>query len=106
MDGGSDLAGIMCGGSEVCPPGYFCGKLNSNPDYNVSNYDNVFWSLLNTFILISLEGWSTLQIYYQMSVSYYIFVLFFMQVLLGAFFMINLLLAVINSSFGRTMAEY
>jgi len=41
--------GILCG-SYSCPPGpYFCGKMNSNPDNGVTNFDNILWALMMTF---------------------------------------------------------
>ena len=39
----------ICGGEIECPPGYFCGKMNVNPNYEVTNFDNIFWALLVVF---------------------------------------------------------
>lgn len=44
--------------------------------------------------------------YYQKTFTTIIFVLFLPIVFLGAFFLLNLTLAVINSSFGRTHKHY
>ena len=41
-----------------CPEGYFCGKQDVNPNYEVTNFDNIFWALLVIFQCITLEGWS------------------------------------------------
>jgi hypothetical protein len=32
----------FCGGEVICPPGYFCGKRNSNPDFEQVSFDNIF----------------------------------------------------------------
>lgn len=48
----------ICGGGNACPEGFFCGKMNVNPNYEVTNFDNIFWALLVVFQCITLEGWS------------------------------------------------
>ena len=44
-----DDENYICGGEVVCPDGYFCGKQNVNPNYEVTNFDNIFWALLVVF---------------------------------------------------------
>lgn len=44
-----------------CPGGYFCGKTNANPNYGVTNFDNVMYSVLCVFQSVTLEGWSDIQ---------------------------------------------
>ena len=40
----------ICGSAMMeCPEGYFCGKQNVNPNYEVTNFDNIFWALLVVF---------------------------------------------------------
>ena len=39
---------ILCS-TGVCPEGYFCGKVTLNPNYDVTNFDNIFWAMLNVF---------------------------------------------------------
>jgi len=38
----------LCGATE-CPGGYFCGKSNDNPNFGVTNFDNLMYSLLVVF---------------------------------------------------------
>jgi len=38
----------LCAGGD-CPGGYFCGKSNDNPNFGVTNFDNVMYSLLCVF---------------------------------------------------------
>lgn len=43
---------LICGkdfGGEGCPGGFHCAKVNNNPNYGVSNFDNIFYSLLAIF---------------------------------------------------------
>lgn len=96
---------FLCGGRQVCPDGYFCGKQNENPDYGVTNFDNLLYGLLVVFQCITLEGWSDVMIYFQQTYTNFAFLLFLPMVFIGAFFLINLLLAVINSSFSTSNKE-
>lgn len=42
---------IICGGREKCQehPGYYCGMQNENPNYGVTNFDNILYALLAVF---------------------------------------------------------
>lgn len=51
----------ICGGNVNCPGGYFCGKTNQNPNFGVTNFDNVMYSFLCVFQSVTLEGWSDVQ---------------------------------------------
>mmetsp|Transcript_9967 Transcript_9967/g.9891 ORF Transcript_9967/g.9891 Transcript_9967/m.9891 type:complete len:134 (+) Transcript_9967:786-1187(+) len=47
----------LCGVRE-CPYGYFCGKGNSNPYYEINNFDTIFYSFIAIYQCVSLEGWT------------------------------------------------
>ena len=94
-----------CGGQQQCPDGYFCGKLNENPNFGVTNFDNILYSLLVVFQCVTLEGWSDIMIDYMKAFNQLSYIIFLPMVFIGAFFLINLLLAVINSSFSNSSAE-
>lgn len=50
---------IICGSKKsICPGGYFCGKANDNPNYGVTSFDNLLYSMLVVFQSVTLEGWS------------------------------------------------
>jgi hypothetical protein len=85
--------------TKSCPGGYFCGKSNENPNYGVTNFDNVAYSFLAVFQCLTLEGWSEIQRDMQRSYITIIYLMFIPMVLIGAFFLLNLTLAVINSKF-------
>jgi len=36
-------------GALSCPEGFFCGKVNANPNFGASNFDNIFYALLAVF---------------------------------------------------------
>jgi hypothetical protein len=52
----------ICGARNNCPEGYFCGKQNGNPNYGVTNLDNLMYALLVVFQCITLEGWSDIMV--------------------------------------------
>jgi len=52
---------ILCGGFIDCPGGFFCGKSNINPNFGVTNFDNLCYAFLTVFQCVTLEGWSDVQ---------------------------------------------
>ena len=99
-----DGAVKLCGGEDQCPEGYFCGKEIQNLSDN-SNLDNIFYALLMVFQCTTLEGWSDIQTLYMKTYSYHIWVFFVLIVFIGAFFLMNLTLAVVNASFTKSQKE-
>jgi hypothetical protein len=89
---------IICG-SVSCPSGYFCGKTNENPNYGVTNFDNIGYSILVVFQSVTLEGWSVIMIQVQKAFNIISLVFFIPLVFIGAFFLLNLTLVVIHSKF-------
>lgn len=65
-----DDLGIVCGAYE-CPQGYSCAHVLDNPNYGVTNFDNILISLVTIFQIITLEGWTSVMVYTQTSFSYY-----------------------------------
>ncbi|KAL4480370.1 hypothetical protein ABPG74_020886 [Tetrahymena malaccensis] len=109
------LTGIVIDYNQVCGGGYqcdginICGKTMSNPQFNVTNFDDIFYSFLMVFQVITMEGWS--QIMYQLFDAFSIFtvIYFVLLIFIGSFFLINLTLAVIKAKFsdnqGTTIVE-
>lgn len=95
---------LLCG-IEECPGGYYCGKANRNPNNDTTNFDNLLYSLLTVFQCVTMEGWSDIQNMMQDSYSYLMFLFFVPLVFIGAFFLLNLTLAVINSKFTEAHKE-
>jgi hypothetical protein len=96
----------FCSSNASCPGGYFCGKTNENPNFGVTNFDSVMYSFLCVFQSTTLEGWSDVQRDMSKAYTTFIFVYFIMVVFLGAFFLLNLTLAVINSEFTKAHNEH
>ncbi len=70
-----------------------------NPGYGVISFDSIFYSLLMIFNIVSLEGWTYIMYCIFNSVSLFTFPFFVFIVFVGAFFLVNLTLAVIKAKF-------
>jgi hypothetical protein len=91
----------LCGGSQVCPSGYICGKSGENPLSGMFSYDNVFSSYLSVFIVISMEGWSVLSNYTIFTYSWFSIAYYVSIVFIEGFFLFNLALAIISAKFNE-----
>lgn len=98
-----DDAVNFCGGQESCRPGYYCGKSNENPANGATNFDNVMFSLMQVFQIVTLEGWTGIMVPLEQSVGTWIVIYFYPIVFIGAFFLLNLTLAVIKAKFTEEM---
>lgn len=92
------FSGNLCG-AESCPTSYTCINSNTNPNYGTANFDNFLYSLINVFMCITLEGWTTIMNYSRVTFSYYSFIYFVFLEFIGANIVVNLTLAIITSSF-------
>ena len=116
----------LCGnasGARPCPSGYIClPHVGDNPNYGFTSFDNLLWSMLTTFQLITLDYWENV---YNMvrktdnffdvwtgNCNFYTFsykivatggpmsvVFFTIVVFFGSFYLINLMLAVVAMSY-------
>ena len=83
----------------------FCGKNLENPDFNVSSFDNILNAFLNVYIVTTLEGWTAVMKYVQETFNYFFCFYFILIVFIGAFFLINLTLAVITIKFNEAQGK-
>jgi TctA family transporter len=78
-----------------------CGKMSANPNGGANNFDNIMYSLLNVFVITSMEGWSGImdflrETFNDAGIFYCICVVF-----LCGFFVMNMMLAVIKAKFSE-----
>lgn len=93
---------IFCGNANsLCPSGYFCSKVLSNPDFGLSNYDNLFSSCLQVFKIITGDDWINSMFIIQRTFNKYVWIYFVTLVIFGNFFMMNLILAVLKVKYGQ-----
>ena len=97
-------SGTVCGNYE-CSMGQSCAYTLDNPNYGVTNFDNIFYALLNVFQCITLEGWTNIMITAQKSFGDYIILYFLPLVFIGAFLLLSITLAVIKNSFSKAIKE-
>ena len=72
--------------------------MNTNPNFGVTNFDTILYSLLLIFQSVTLEGWSEFMKQIMKSNSVIFGVVFFVPIVfVGSFFLLNLTLAVIKS---------
>lgn len=93
--GGQEL---LCGDYE-CTVGQECVRGLDNPEYGMVNFDNILNAFLVVFQCVTLEGWSTIMIHVQKAFSFWAFLYFIPLVFIGAFFLLNLTLAVVKFSY-------
>jgi|JI10StandDraft_1071094.scaffolds.fasta_scaffold22793_7 hypothetical protein len=90
---------LFCGGGDGCPDGYFCGKTRENPYYGFLSFDNVYYAFLAVFTSVTLEGWSEMMVMLQKTFNVLSVLYFIPLVFIGAWFLLNLTLAVIKATF-------
>ncbi len=94
---------LFCGGRDSCRPGNYCAKSNENPANGATNFDNITFALLQVFQVVTMEGWTTIMVSLMGSVGTWIFIYFYPIIFIGAFFLLNLTLAVIKAKFTEEM---
>jgi hypothetical protein len=83
----------------LCPQGSFCVQGNQNPYNNTVSFDNIAQSMMLVFVGISSNTFSDL-LYYLTNSDYLAAALFFAAIIVVmTFWLVNLLIAVITSSF-------
>ncbi|OXH34034.1 high-affinity cell membrane calcium channel [Cryptococcus neoformans] len=89
----------------ICPLGQICMTTDENPNNNVNSFDNVFSSLVQVIIVISINTWAPVM-YMAMDSDFFGSSLFFIAgVIVLNFWLINLLIAVVVNTFSDIRAE-
>ena len=69
--------------------------MTNNPNYGATSFDNILYSTLQVFIIITLEGWVEIMYFARKVTGTYLYDIYFLlTVILGTFFMLNLMVAV------------
>eukprot|EP01062_Namystynia_karyoxenos_P048095 TRINITY_DN3652_c0_g1_i1.p1 TRINITY_DN3652_c0_g1~~TRINITY_DN3652_c0_g1_i1.p1 ORF type:complete len:2249 (+),score=470.10 TRINITY_DN3652_c0_g1_i1:88-6834(+) len=92
----TDLA-LASGNSQQC--------LRAAYSDTILNFDNILHALLLSFKIISLDDWPTDMTKAQDATSFYAFIFFFAMTIMGAYFCINLVLALLSMSFDENKAS-
>lgn len=90
-----------CGGVKNCPAGYVCAKIGYNPYSGIYSFDNFFTAYFNVFIIMTREGWSTINDLLIDTASITAAIYCCLIVLLESFFLLNLALAIITTKYSE-----
>ncbi|XP_061567357.1 voltage-dependent P/Q-type calcium channel subunit alpha-1A isoform X14 [Cololabis saira] len=88
--------------SRLCPEGTHCRKYWLGPNYGITQFDNILFAILTVFQCITMEGWTEL-LYYSndASGSAWNWMYFIPLIIIGSFFMLNLVLGVLSGEFAK-----
>merc|ERR1719342_198442 len=103
-----NVTGVMmedptpCGGIFHCEEGYECKEYWEGPQWGITCFDNFGQAMLTVFQCITLEGWTDMLYWIHDSQgSTWQFMYFVSMVVLGAFFVMNLILGVLSGEFSK-----
>ena len=100
-------AQIFCGnGDFLCLSEEICSKSITNPDYGVSNYDNLLSACLQVFKIITGDDWTSSMFIIQKTFTKFVWIYFVSLVVFGNFFMMNLILAVLKVKYGQNDMKF
>ncbi|XP_078140636.1 voltage-dependent P/Q-type calcium channel subunit alpha-1A [Centroberyx gerrardi] len=88
--------------SRLCPQGTTCRQYWLGPNYGITQFDNILFAVLTVFQCITMEGWTEL-LYYSndASGSAWNWMYFIPLIIIGSFFMLNLVLGVLSGEFAK-----
>ena len=82
-----------------------CVNFISNPSYGATNFDDFFSSILTAFQCVTLESWSNVEQNISDSFGPAATIYFTLHTLVGSFFLMNFMLAVIKSRVSKVYEE-
>lgn len=94
------------GGS--CSSNLYCTAAGENPNLGVTSFDNLFSSILTMFMIITMEGWSAVMYRGREGIqgmTVFNDLFFIIIVIIGSFFLVNLVAAVLFVEFHKTMSS-
>lgn len=96
---------------DVSPPSgaYICNDTSSvcldtwiGPNYGITSFDNIFFAMLTVFQCITMEGWTSILYWTNDALgNSYNWMYFVPLIILGSFFMLNLVLGVLSGEFAK-----
>ncbi|XP_012162817.1 voltage-dependent calcium channel type D subunit alpha-1 isoform X6 [Ceratitis capitata] len=91
-----------CGTGFQCSTGYVCYEKWDGPNHGITNFDNFGLAMLTVFQCVTLEGWTDVLYNIQDAMgSTWQWIYFVSMVILGAFFVMNLILGVLSGEFSK-----
>uniref|UniRef100_A0A8C9W723 Voltage-dependent N-type calcium channel subunit alpha n=1 Tax=Scleropages formosus TaxID=113540 RepID=A0A8C9W723_SCLFO len=99
------VADFPCGQeppSRTCSNGTKCQEYWTGPNFGITNFDNILFAVLTVFQCITMEGW--VDILYNAndaSGNTWNWLYFIPLIIIGSFFMLNLVLGVLSGEFAK-----
>ncbi|XP_064814808.1 probable voltage-dependent N-type calcium channel subunit alpha-1B, partial [Oncorhynchus masou masou] len=93
--------------SRLCPNGTTCKGYWLGPNYGITQFDNILFAVLTVFQCITMEGWTDM-LYYSNNVegSAWNWMYYIPLIIIGSFFMLNLVLGVLSGVFKSYPKSY
>ncbi|XP_054715449.1 voltage-dependent calcium channel type A subunit alpha-1-like [Uloborus diversus] len=90
-------------GAYTCSPDEACCQEGwIGPNYGITSFDNIFFAMLTVFQCITMEGWTAILYWTNDALgSTYNWIYFVPLIILGSFFMLNLVLGVLSGEFAK-----
>ncbi|XP_047425801.1 voltage-dependent N-type calcium channel subunit alpha-1B isoform X2 [Mugil cephalus] len=105
IDTGERAADWPCGlepPARTCPNGTQCREYWTGPNFGITNFDNILFAVLTVFQCITMEGWVDI-LYSTNDVvgNTWNWLYFIPLIIIGSFFMLNLVLGVLSGEFAK-----
>jgi len=95
-------SGYNCADENGDLNGAFCAPYWDGPNSGITNFDNFGLAMLTVFVCVTLEGWTDTMYYMNDSVgSSWPWIYFITLIIIGAFFVLNLVLGVLSGEFSK-----
>uniref|UniRef100_A0A3B3V162 Voltage-dependent N-type calcium channel subunit alpha-1B n=1 Tax=Poecilia latipinna TaxID=48699 RepID=A0A3B3V162_9TELE len=88
--------------ARTCPNGTVCQEYWTGPNFGITNFDNILFAVLTVFQCITMEGW--VDILYSTNDAVgnnWNWLYFIPLIIIGSFFMLNLVLGVLSGEFAK-----
>ncbi|XP_068588557.1 voltage-dependent N-type calcium channel subunit alpha-1B-like isoform X3 [Cebidichthys violaceus] len=105
IETGEKAADWPCGlepPARMCPNGTKCREYWTGPNFGITNFDNILFAVLTVFQCITMEGW--VEILYStndVAGNTWNWLYFIPLIIIGSFFMLNLVLGVLSGEFAK-----
>ncbi|XP_029294653.1 calcium channel, voltage-dependent, N type, alpha 1B subunit, a [Cottoperca gobio] len=105
IDTDEQAADFPCGleaPARTCDNGTTCKEYWTGPNFGITNFDNILFAVLTVFQCITMEGW--VEILYNAndaSGNTWNWLYFIPLIIIGSFFMLNLVLGVLSGEFAK-----
>ncbi|XP_022652390.1 voltage-dependent calcium channel type A subunit alpha-1-like isoform X3 [Varroa destructor] len=80
----------------------FCKEGWNGPNYGITSFDNIFFAMLTVFQCITMEGWTQMLYWTNDAMgNAFNWIYFVPLIIIGSFFMLNLVLGVLSGEFAK-----